>query len=107
MDICSLKNKIFSPINKFYKGTTLKFFSKKVKIHKQNILVNSLKIYDEIIIIGSGKGVVSVNSINNSNWKRRSLKYYRILSKIYQQAILNCPRYNSWSINLSILKTFY
>ena len=88
------KNKIFSPINKFYKGTTLKFFSKKVKINKKNIPINLLKIYDEIIIIGSGKGVVSVNSIKNSNWKRRSFKYYRILSKIYQQAISNCPRYN-------------
>ena len=89
------KNKIYSPINKFYKGTTLKFFYKKIKINKINILINSLNNYEEIIVIGSGKGVVSVNSINNFNWKRRSLKYYRILSKIYQQAILNCPRYNS------------
>ena len=88
------KNKIFSPINKFYKGTTLKFFSKKIKINKKNIPVNSLKNYDEIIIIGSGKGVVSANSISNSNWKRRSFKYYRILSKIYQQAIFNYPIYN-------------
>ena len=88
------KNKIFSPINKFYKGTTLKFFSKKIKIIKKNIPVDSLKIYDEIIIIGSGKGVVSANSISNSNWQRRSFKYYRILSKIYQQAIFNYPRYN-------------
>ncbi len=88
------KNKIFSPINKFYKGTTLKFFSKKIKINKKNIPVNSLKNYDEIIIIGSGKGVVSANSISNSNWQRRSFKYYRILSKIYQQAVFNCPRYN-------------
>ena len=36
------KNKIFSPINKFYKGTTLKFFSKKVKINKKNIPINLL-----------------------------------------------------------------
>ena len=35
------KNKIFSPINKFYKGTTLKFFSKKIKIIKKNIPVDS------------------------------------------------------------------
>ena len=89
------KNKIYSPINKFYKGTTLKFFYKKIRVNKKNILINSLNNYEEIIVIGSGKGVVSVNSINNFNWKRRSLKYYRILSKIYQQAILNCPRYNS------------
>ena len=61
--------------------------------------------YDEIIVIGSGKGVVSVNSIDKPYWKRKSLKNYRILSKIYQHAITNCPRYNGWSIIISILKT--
>ena len=89
------KNKIYSPISNFYKGTTLKFFIKKLKkIKKKNILINSLNEYDEIIIIGSGKGVVSVNSIYKPYWKRKSLKYYRILLKIYQQAVTNCPRYN-------------
>jgi len=51
-------------------------------------------MYDEIILIGSGKGVVSINSIKKPFWKRKSLKNYRILSKIYQKAIVNCPRYN-------------
>jgi len=89
------KNKIYSPINNFYKGTTLKFFTKKLqKIKKRNIFIDSLESYDEIIVIGSGKGVVSVNSIEKPFWKRKSLKNYRILSKIYQQAIKNCPRYN-------------
>ena len=89
------KNKIYSPINNFYKGTTLKFFTKKLKkIKKRNIFIDSLKSYEEIIVIGSGKGVVSVNSIEKPFWKRKSLKNYRILSKIYQQAVANCPRYN-------------
>jgi branched-subunit amino acid aminotransferase/4-amino-4-deoxychorismate lyase len=89
------KNKIYSPINNFYKGTTLKFFKKKLKkIKKRNIFIDSLESYEEIIVIGSGKGVVSVNSIEKPFWKRKSLKNYRILSKIYQQAVTNCPRYN-------------
>ena len=89
------KNKIYSPINNFYKGTTLKFFTKKLKkIKKRNIFIDSLESYDEIIVIGSGKGVVSVNSIEKPFWKRKSLKNYRILSKIYQQAVAICPRYN-------------
>ena len=89
------KNKIYSPISNFYKGTTLKFFTKKLKkIKKKNILIDSLNEYDEIIVIGSGKGVVSVNSINKPYWRRKSLKYYRILLKIYQQVVTNCPRYN-------------
>ena len=89
------KNKIYSPINSFYKGTTLKFFTKKIKkIKKRNIFVNSLNDYDEIIVIGSGKGVVSVSSIEKPFWKRKSLKSYRNLSKIYQLAVTNCPIYN-------------
>ena len=87
-------NKIYSPVNKFYKGTTLSFFHKKIKIKKKNIFIDSLNNYDEIIIIGSGKGVVSTKSIINFPWKRRSIKYYTILTKIYQQAILKCARYN-------------
>ena len=60
---------------------------------KKNIFIDSLSKYDEIIIIGSGKGVTSVSSIGKIFWKRKSLKNYRILSKIYQQAVTNCPRY--------------
>ena len=89
------KNKIYSPINSFYKGTTLKFFIKKLKrIKKRNIFIDSLNGYDEIIVIGTGKGVVSVKYINKPYWKSKSLKYYRILSKIYKQAVTNCLRYN-------------
>ena len=88
------KNKIYSPINSFYKGTTLKFFTKKIKkIQKRNILVKSLNDYDEIIVIGSGKGVVSVSSIEKPFWKRKSLKNYRILLKIYKKEISNCSIY--------------
>jgi len=38
--------------------------------------------------------VVSVNSIDKPYWRRKSLKTYRFLSKIYQQAVTNCPLYN-------------
>jgi branched-subunit amino acid aminotransferase/4-amino-4-deoxychorismate lyase len=89
------KNKIYSPISNYYRGTTLKFFTKKLKnLKKINILTDSLNDYDEIIIIGSGKGVISVNTIAKPYWKRKSLKYYRILLKIYQKAVTDCPRYN-------------
>ena len=88
-------NKIYSPINNFYKGITYNFFEKKVKkIIKKNITINSLNIYDEIILIGSGKGVVSINSIDNLNWSRKSSKIYRYLLRMHQEAVTNCPRYN-------------
>ena len=90
------KNKIYSPNKNFYNGTTLKFFKKKIKkIKKIKIFIDSLSKYDEIIVVGSGKGVVSVGNIPNLHWKRKSLKYYRILLKIYQKAVTNCPRYIS------------
>jgi branched-subunit amino acid aminotransferase/4-amino-4-deoxychorismate lyase len=88
-------DKIFSPINKFYKGITYKFFRSKIqKIIKKDISVNSLKDFDEIILIGSGKGVASVKTINQIKWKRKNLKFYNILSKHYKSATINCKRYS-------------
>ena len=69
--------KIFSPINKFYKGITFKFFKSKIKkIIKKDILIDSLNEFDEIILIGSGKGIASVKTINQINWKRKEFKIY-------------------------------
>ena len=87
-------NKIFSPINKFYKGITYKFFKTKFKnIINKNILISSLKEYDEIILIGSGKGVASVKTIDQIEWKRKSFKFYNKFSKYYLSAINNYPKY--------------
>jgi branched-subunit amino acid aminotransferase/4-amino-4-deoxychorismate lyase len=86
--------KIFSPINKFYKGITYKFFKSKIKkIIKKDILINSLNEFDEIILIGSGKGIASVKTINQINWKRKEFKIYNQLLKHYNSAINNCPKY--------------
>ncbi|MDC3395891.1 aminotransferase class IV, partial [Candidatus Pelagibacter sp.] len=91
-----IKNgKIYSPINKFYKGITYHFFKSKIKkIINRDIMINSLKEFDEIILIGSGKGVASVKSIDQIKWKRKSLKCYNVLLRQYKSAINNCPTYN-------------
>jgi len=87
-------NKIFSPINKIYKGITFKFFENKLgKIIKKDILIKSLNEYDEIILIGSGKGVASVSIINDIKWKRKSLKFYKILLKLYKTEVNKCSIY--------------
>jgi branched-subunit amino acid aminotransferase/4-amino-4-deoxychorismate lyase len=87
-------NKVYSPINKFYKGITYKFFKSKIKkIINKDINVNSLKEFDEIILIGSGKGVASVKTINQIKWKRKSLKFYHILLSHYKTAVNNCVKY--------------
>ena len=95
-NILLIKNeKVFSPINKFYKGVTYKFFKSKInKIFKKDILINSIKNFDEIILIGSGKGVVSVKTIKEIKWKRKSLKFYNIFSKNFKTAINSCQIYN-------------
>ena len=68
-------NNIYSPKSKFYKGVTYKFFKSKVKkIINKDIPLNSLKEFDEIILIGSGKGVASVKTVDQIKWKRKSLK---------------------------------
>jgi len=88
------KNNIFSPSKNIYKGVTYNFFKKKLdKIISKEILVNSLNDYDEILLIGSGKAVTSVETIKEINWKRKGLKYYKILSNFYKKEILKCPVY--------------
>ncbi len=94
-NILFVKNKdIFSPINKFYRGITYKYFKSKIKnIIKKDILVNSLNEFDEIILIGSGKGIASVKTIRQVNWKRKELKIYNQLLKYFNSAINKCPKY--------------
>ena len=87
-------NTIYSPSKNIYKGVTYNFFKKKLgKITNKEISVNSLNNYDEILLIGSGKAVTSVETIKEINWKRKGLKYYKILSNFYKKEILKCSVY--------------
>ncbi|WP_415322418.1 aminotransferase class IV [Candidatus Pelagibacter sp. Uisw_127] len=87
-------SKIYSPSRNIYKGVTYNFFKKKlIKIINKEILISSLIDYDEILLIGSGKAVTSVETIKEINWKRKGLKYYKILSNFYKKEISKCPVY--------------
>ena len=86
--------KIYTPKKNYYEGQTLKFFKSKYKnIIKKDIFIKDLKNYDEILLVGSGKGVASVKTIKQQRWKRKSLKRYRFFSKHYDTAIKNCRLY--------------
>ena len=88
------KDKIYSPSKNIYKGVTYDFFKKKLtKIYNKEILVDTLFDYDEILLIGSGKAVTSVETIKEIKWRRKSLKYYKILSNFYKKEISNSPIY--------------
>jgi branched-subunit amino acid aminotransferase/4-amino-4-deoxychorismate lyase len=86
--------KFFIPKKDYYEGNTYKFFKTKInKITKKDILITQLKNYDEILLIGSGKGVASVKSIKQINWKRKNLIQYKKLSKLYSSAVKKCNPY--------------
>ena len=93
--VLNLKNnKIYSPKKDFYEGITYKFFRSKVKkISKKEIFINELKKFEEILLIGSGKGVTSVKTIKQISWKRKKLGYYKKFTKYYLSAVNNCKLY--------------
>ena len=86
--------KFFTPKKDYYEGNTYKFFKTKIrKIYKKDILLKEIKNYDEILLIGSGKGVTSVKTINELKWKRKNLKTYNNLNKIFQKEIKRNKQY--------------
>ena len=87
-------DKIFTPKKDYYEGITYKYFKSKVKkIYKKEIFVKELKKFDEILLIGSGKGVTSVKTIRQIGWKRKNLKHYNIFLRYYRLAIRNSNLY--------------
>ena len=89
-NIFFIRNKIiFFPKNNFYKGTTMNYLLSKTKrsSKKINISVNKLFTFDEIILVGSGKGVISLKSINKIEWKPRSNLIYKELLNIYNKIL--------------------
>ena len=82
------------PKKDYYEGNTYKFFKTKIrKIIKKDILLKEIKNYDEILLIGTGKGVTSVKTINELKWKRKNLKKFKFLSKQYDAVINKCNSY--------------
>ena len=79
--------KLFSPKKNCYFGNTIKFISKKIKINYKEISINKISDYDEIILIGSGKGVTSVSKIKELKWNRRKNDCYTKLNKIYKSIV--------------------
>ena len=87
-------NKVFTPKKNYYEGNTYKYFKSKIKgIIKKDVLLKEIKNYDEILLIGSGKGVTSVKTIKQIGWKRKNLNQFRNFSKQYRSAINKCKLY--------------
>jgi len=87
-------NKIYTPVKGYYEGNTLKFFKSKIKkMIKKDIFVKDLKSYDEILLVGSGKGIATVKTIKQIGWKRKNIEQFKVLSKYYNLIISKCMPY--------------
>ena len=82
-------NQLFIPKNSYYFGITLSYLTKTIpyKIKKIDILISNFYEYSEILLVGSGKGVVSISSIDELNWYRSSLKMYKSILKEYSKVL--------------------
>tara|TARA_B100000965_G_scaffold232479_1_gene194667 strand:- start:182 stop:859 length:678 start_codon:yes stop_codon:yes gene_type:complete len=90
-----VKNKkFFTPKKDYYEGNTYKFFKTKIKkITKKDILLKDIYDYDEILLLGSGKGVTSVRTINDIKWRRKKFEKFKFLLKHYDLVIKKCNPY--------------
>ena len=81
-NILFFKNKeYFSPKNNCYIGNTINYLKGKIKISFKDIYYRDLKKFDEIMLIGSGKGVTSVKYIKQIHWKSKNNFGYQKVSK--------------------------
>ena len=89
--IFSKNNNIFLPKSGFYPGITLKFIKTKIKrkIIIKDIKIDEIKRFDEIILVGSGKGVVGLKDIPQINWKKKKDKICKELQELYNSYIDN------------------
>ena len=81
------KNKIYSPKNKYYKGINFKFYEKKYNIIQKDIYIKELNSFDEIILVGSGKGVVSTSYIKDRKWKRQKTNVFNSMYKTFEKEL--------------------
>ena len=88
--ICVKDNKLFIPRKSYYYGITLDYLINKLpfKVQKKDINVKKLDEFTELLLVGSGKGVVSISSIKKLNWYRSSMKIYNSLSKKYSKLLI-------------------
>ena len=79
-------NQMIVPKGNYYKGITMNYFIKKFinKYIFKFITLSDLLSADEIILVGSGKGVVKVSSIPQIKWFSSSSKMFKRISSIYE-----------------------
>ena len=87
--ICIKNERLYIPKNDYYFGITLKFIYKhsKRKIIKRDIFIKELKLFDEILLVGSGKGIVQIKNIPQIKWENKSNIIFNELHNLYNSYI--------------------
>ena len=57
------------------------------KIRKTNISLQNLDKFEEILLLGSGKGVARLLSIREINWKSKSQLVYNEFQNLYKKVL--------------------
>ena len=65
--------------------------------------MKELQEFDEIILVGSGKGVSSVSKIHKNSWKRKSLNCFNLISKTLNSEIKKCKKILIWEIQIILV----
>ena len=88
--ICVKNQKLYLPKTNYYFGITLKFIVSHTKRRfiKRNIYLNDLNSFDEILLVGSGKGIVMLQSIPQINWNNKSCIVFKELHDLYNSYII-------------------
>tara|TARA_B100000886_G_C20380048_1_gene473531 strand:- start:401 stop:1141 length:741 start_codon:yes stop_codon:yes gene_type:complete len=73
--------KYFTPKNNCYIGNTINYLKSKIKITFKDIYYKDVNKFDEIMLIGSGKGVTPVKYIKEINWKSKNDFGYQKVKK--------------------------
>ena len=84
--ICIKNNNLYISLKGQYNGVTISFFEKRLKnkIKKKIITKKFLRKCEEILLVGSGKGVVSLKKIPQISWRSNSDIVYKRLKSIYE-----------------------
>ena len=84
-----VNNTTYIPKSGYYPGVTLRFLLKHFprKVFKKNITKTQLQECDEILLVGSGKGVVAVENIPQIHWHKKSNTVFNEFHRIYKSYI--------------------
>ena len=87
--ICVKNQKLYLPKTNYYFGITLQFIISHTKRRfiKRNICLKDLDYFDEILLVGSGKGIVMLQSIPQINWNNKSCIVFKELHDLYNSYI--------------------